>query len=155
MSAPPEIGSPAPDFTLPDQHGRPVRLADLHGRANVVLVFFPHVFTPLCDGELGALRDAEPDIVGDDVALLAVSCDPTEALRVFAEQHGIGYPLLSDFWPHGEVSRAYGAFFEPRGFPLRATFVIDRGGVVRWRVVNSPGDARDVGDYRAALDRLR
>ena len=62
---------------------------------------------------------------------------------MFAEQEGIEYPLLSDFWPHGEVSRAYGVFLESHGISTRGTFVIDKEGVIRWSVVNGPGEIRD------------
>ena len=76
------------------------------------------------------------------------------ALRVFAEQEGLEYPLLSDFWPHGEVSRAYGVFDEDKGCAVRGTFVIDKEGVVRWTVVNGLPDARDLNEYVKALETL-
>ncbi len=78
----------------------------------------------------------------DDTVVLGISCDTTATLKVFAEQEGYEFQLLSDFWPHGAVTEEYGVFFEPGGFPLRATFIIDKAGVVRWSVVNGPGDAR-------------
>ena len=149
-----EVGHEAPDFELPDQHGRPVRLSSFRGSRNVVLVFYPHAFTPTCTGEICAIRDEGSALANEDVEVLAVSCDPTASLRVFGEQYGVTYPLLSDFWPHGEVSRTYGVFFEPRGFATRGTFVIDKAGVVRWAVVNGPGDARDPADYAKALADL-
>ena len=86
--------------------------------------------------------------------MIGVSCDPSPALKVFAQREGISFPLLSDFWPHGAVSRAFGVFFEPRGFATRGTFLLDHEGVVRWSVVNGPGDARDPADYRAAVAAL-
>jgi peroxiredoxin len=147
------VGTQAPQFALRDQHGQTVRLADYRGRANVVLVFYPFAFTPTCTGELGAIRDAGL-ADSDDVQVLGVSCDTTASLRAFAEREGIAHPLLSDFWPHGDVARAYGVFLEERGFATRGTFVIDREGVVRWAVVNSPGEARSTADYAAALAAL-
>jgi peroxiredoxin len=153
-TAGPEVGQEAPDFELTDQHGQAVRLSELRGRADVVLVFFPHAFTPTCTGELCTIRDEGPEFGREGVVTLGVSCDPGPALKAFAEAEGIEYPLLSDFWPHGEVARAYGVFFEPRGFATRGTFVIDRAGVVRWKVVNGPGDARSTDDYRQALAAL-
>ena len=68
---------------------------------------------------------------------------------------GAFFPLLSDFWPHGEVARRYGVFSEDSGAPLRATFLIDRDGRVAWLEVNAPGEARDFSTYRAALAELR
>ncbi|QDY76580.1 peroxiredoxin [Streptomyces qinzhouensis] len=149
-----EVGTKAPEFTLKDNHGRTVRLADYRGEKNVVLLFYPFAFTGVCTGELSALRDELPRFVNDTTQLLAVSNDSIHTLRVFAEQEGFEYPLLSDFWPHGEVSRAYGVFDEEKGCAVRGTFVIDKAGVVRWSVVNALPDARDPHDYAKALETL-
>jgi peroxiredoxin len=149
-----EAGTKAPDFELKNQHGETVRLSDFRGEKNVVLLFYPFAFTGVCTGELCALRDQLPKFVNDDVQLLAVSNDSLFSLRVFAEQEGLDYPLLSDFWPHGETSRAYGIFDEENGCALRGTFVIDKEGVVRWTVVNALPDARDLNEYVKALDTL-
>ncbi|WP_165989413.1 peroxiredoxin [Streptomyces sp. YIM 98790] len=147
-------GSPAPGFALRSQHGETIGLADFRGEKNVVLVFFPFAFTGICTGELSALRDELPRFLNDDTQLLAVSNDTPFALRVFADQERLEYPLLSDFWPHGEVSRAYGVFDEAKGCALRGTFVIDKRGTVRWSVVRGMPDARDPEEYLAALERL-
>ena len=147
-------GSRAPDFELRDQHGAPVRLSDFRGRKTVVLVFFPFAFSRVCTGELSAIRDELPTFQNDNVQVLSVSCDPVYALRVFADRDGLSYPLLSDFWPHGDVARSYGVFDETRGCAVRGTFVIDRDGVVRWVVVNAIPDARDLEQYRAVLAEL-
>ncbi|MFD7609537.1 peroxiredoxin [Streptomyces sp. NPDC059828] len=149
-----EVGSEAPDFTLKDNHGRTVTLAGFRGEKNVVLVFYPFAFTGVCTGELAALRDEMTLFVNDDTQLLAVSTDSMHTLRVFAEQEGLEFPLLSDFWPHGEAARAYGVFAEDKGCAVRGTFVIDKAGVVRWSVVNDLPDARDLHDYVKALDAL-
>ncbi|MBM7087316.1 peroxiredoxin [Streptomyces sp. NPDC012461] len=149
-----KAGDKAPDFELKDNHGRTVRLSDFRGRSNVLLVFYPFAFTGVCTGELGELRDNQPRFADRDTQLLAVSNDSIHTLRVFAEQEGLEYPLLSDFWPHGEVSRAYGVFDEAKGCAVRGSFVIDQEGVVRWTVVNGLPDARDLNEYVAALDTL-
>lgn len=147
-------GTKAPDFALKNEHGETVSLSGYAGRKNVVLLFYPFAFTGVCTGELCALRDELPRFVNDEVQLLAVSNDSPFSLRVFAEQEKFGYPLLSDFWPHGEVSRAYGVFDEDKGCAVRGTFVIDKEGVVRWTVVNGLPDARDLNDYVKALESL-
>lgn len=149
-----EIGSKAPDFELKDQHGSVVKLSDFQGDKNVVLLFYPFSFTGVCTGELCALRDELPTFVNDDVQLLAVSCDSMFTQKVFAEKEGLEYPVLSDFWPHGDVAKAYGVFNEEKGCAVRGTFVIDKQGVVRWTVVNGLPDARDLNDYVKALGAL-
>ncbi|MFG3285141.1 peroxiredoxin [Streptomyces sp. NPDC048111] len=149
-----EVGTLAPEFELKDNHGRTVRLSDFRGEKNVVLLFYPFAFTGVCTGELCELRDNLPKFVNDDTQLLAVSNDSIHTLRVFAEQEGLEYPLVSDFWPHGEVSRAYGVFDEDKGCAVRGTFIIDKEGVVRWTVVNGLPDARDLNEYLKALDTI-
>ncbi|RZU37678.1 peroxiredoxin [Streptomyces sp. BK022] len=149
-----QIGDEAPDFELKDNHGRTVRLSDFRGEKNVVLLFYPFAFTGVCTGELCELRDNLPQFTDRDTQLLAVSNDSVHTLRVFGEQEGLEYPLLSDFWPHGNVSRAYGVFDEDKGCAVRGTFILDKTGTVRWTVVNGLPDARDLTEYVKALDTL-
>lgn len=149
-----EIGELAPDFELRDQHGTPVRLSQLRGTKNVVLVFYPLAFSGVCSSELLEMRDKFPEIKRDDVELLTVSVDSTYAHRVWSDTEQFGFALLSDFWPHGEVAKAYGVFNEQRGFADRGTFIIDKEGVVRWKVVNPVLEARDLADYQRVLASL-
>ena len=149
-----EIGDLAPDFTLIDQHREPVTLSSFRGQKAVVLVFYPMSFTNVCRGELCELRDNLPKFEGDDVQLLAVSCDSVPVHRVFADQEGLTYPLLADFWPHGAVADAYGVFDSASGLALRGTFVIDKEGIVRWKVVNGIPDARAISEYEKALAEI-
>jgi peroxiredoxin len=148
------IGDAAPDFTLRDQHGRRRSLSALRGERSVVLVFFPFAFSGVCTGELRDLREQAHRIAGAGAELLAVSCDPMFALRVFADQDGLEFPLLSDFWPHGEVASSYGAFDSEHGCPTRSSFVIDADGLLRWSVHNAMGEARSVDDYVRSLEAL-
>jgi mycoredoxin-dependent peroxiredoxin len=149
-----EVGTEAPDFELKDNHGRTVKLSGFRGEKNVVLVFYPFAFTGVCTGELAELRENMSSFVNDDTQLLAVSNDSVPTLRVFADQEDLEYPLLSDFWPHGNVSRAYGVFAEDKGCAVRGTFIIDKEGVVRWTVVNDLPDARDAAEYVKVLGSL-
>ena len=149
-SAPPQVGDPAPRFRLPSAEGPTVALSDHRGRRPVLLVFYPFAFSRICTSELDGMRDHAVD----GVQLLAVSCDPKYSLKAFAREQGYPFPLLSDFWPHGEVSRAYGVFDEAHGMPVRGTFLVDRDGTVRFREVNQPGDARDQDGWRAAVAAL-
>jgi mycoredoxin-dependent peroxiredoxin len=149
-----EVGDQAPDFELKDQHGTPVKLSDFRGKKNVVLVFYPLAFSGVCTGELCAMRDEFPEVTRDDVELLTVSVDSVHSHRVWAESQNFGFELLSDFWPHGAVARAYGVFDENVGFAIRGTFIIDKNGVVRWKVVHPTPQARDIADYQKALAEL-
>jgi len=149
------VGEHAPDFTLQNQHGGPVTLSEFAGKKRVILVFYPFAFSRVCTAELGEIRDNLSDLADDETALLAISCDHMFSLRAFAENDGLDFPLLSDFWPHGAVSEAYGVFDGQQGRSGRATFVVDRDGVVRWRVVNEIPQARSLDDIRMVLTHLR
>ncbi|MBV9450951.1 MAG: peroxiredoxin [Streptosporangiaceae bacterium] len=149
-----EVGEQAPDFELTDQHGTPVRLSSFRGSKNVVLVFYPLAFSGVCTGELCAMRDDFPEVSRDDVELLTVSVDSTFVLRTWSEQQGFSFGLLSDFWPHGAVASAYGVFDADRGVAVRGTFVIDKSGIVRWKVVHPIPQARDIAEYQKALASL-
>jgi peroxiredoxin len=151
---PVEVGDEAPDFTLINQHREPVTLSSFRGQRAVVVVFYPMAFTRTCTSELCELRDNLPTFENDEVQLLAISCDNVPSQRVFADQEGLDYPLLADFWPHGGVARAYGVFDEASGLALRGTFVIDKSGIVRWKVVNGIPEGRSIGDYEQALAGL-
>jgi mycoredoxin-dependent peroxiredoxin len=146
-----EIGTEAPDFTLTNQFGEAVTLSSFRGEKNVVVMFYPFAFTGTCTGELCTIRDQSGDYDNADTVTLSISCDPIHSLKPFAAQESLTHSLLSDFWPHGAVSQAYGVFLEDKGFATRGTFVIDKQGIVRWSVVNGPGDARNSDDVRKAL----
>ena len=149
-----EVGQEAPDFELRDQHGTPVRLSSFRGTKNVVLVFYPLAFSGVCSGEMASLRDDFPEASRDDVELLTVSVDSGYALRTWSDRDGFEFAMLADFWPHGGVAKLYGVFDEKLGIATRGTFVIDKSGVVRWKVVNPIPEARDIADYQKALATL-
>lgn len=150
----PAVGQPAPAFELTDQHGQSVALRDFRGQRNVLVVFYPFALSGTCTAELGEIRDDLPAFQNDAVQVLGVSCDPMYAQRAWAEQEGYTFPLLSDFWPHGQVARAYGVLDERSGSANRGTFLIDRDGVLRWSVASGRGQARDPQGYRQALAAL-
>jgi peroxiredoxin (alkyl hydroperoxide reductase subunit C) len=154
VAMPIDVGARAPDFALRDQNNQVVRLADFNGRRNVLLVFYPLAFTGTCQGELCAIRDRLDEFANDSTQVLTVSVDSSPAHRVWAEREGYDFPLLADFWPHGEVARAYGVFNAERGYANRGTFVIDRAGVVRFAEEISPGRTRDQDGWRNVLAEL-
>lgn len=145
------VGAAAPDFTLRDQFGQDVSLAAYRGRKAVVLFFYPAAFSGVCTSELAGVRDRLAEFMTFDSEVLAVSCDPLFSLRAFADRDGLNFPLLSDFWPHGAVSRAYGVLDEHTGQPFRSSYVVDRAGVVRWVVHSGMPDARDLGEHLTQL----
>jgi len=144
----------APDFELANQFGEHVRLSDFRGVSPVALVFFPLAFSSTCTKELCELRDNLSMFKTESVKLIGISVDSKATLRAFAEAEGYDFPLLADFWPHGEVAREYGVFLEEKGFANRATFLIDIDGVIRASFVTAPGQARSLAEYTKALNNL-
>jgi len=148
------VGGPAPDFRLRDQFGQDVALSDFRGTKAVAIVFFPWAFSNVCTSEMSGIRDRLDEFLTFDTEVLAISCDPTYSLRVFADTDGLNFPLLSDFWPHGAVASAYGVFDPDRGVARRSSFVINREGNVSWAVHNELGDGRDLDEHLARLHHL-
>jgi peroxiredoxin len=149
-----ELGRPAPDFTLRDQFGQDVTLSAYRGKKAVALIFYPYAFSGVCTGEMAGIRERLAEFMTFDSEVLAISCDPIYALRTFADTDGLNFPLLSDFWPHGEVSRAYGVFNERSGSPRRSSYVIDKEGTVRWAVHNASSEGRDLDEHLRQLHSL-
>ena len=132
---PVRTGDKAPEFDFEETNGRRVRLSDFLGRRNVLLVFHPFAFTPVCTEEaldlqenLESFRNAETDIV-------FVSCDTSAARQAWKKELGAEYTFASDFWAHGASAKAYGVFNEANGAPIRGTFLIDKTGTVIWSLV--------------------
>lgn len=149
-----EIGSPAPPFELRDTEGNAVTLESLRGRKTLI-VFIPFPFTGTCEGELCAIRDRLAELNDLDANVVAISCDTVFSNREWAAKNGFGFPVLSDFWPHGAVTDAYGAFDPNVGASFRWTFVLDADGIVRDIVrTESRKFAREFDDYVAALDAI-
>ncbi len=145
----PLVGGPAPDFSLPDQDGIAVSLADLKG-ADALIVFVPFAFSPVCTYELEQLRDAK-DLASADARILVVNCDSQYVNQEWAYQNKFEGTLLSDFWPHGAMSKAFDVFDADLGRSKRGTFHLTADGIVDWVLVNPTGDARDLELYRKVL----
>ena len=150
----PEVGTQAPDFTLSDQNKQSVTLSSLRGEKAALVVFYPFAFSGVCTGELNEIRDDLATFQNDDVQILPVSVDHPFTLKAWADDRGYGFPLLSDFWPHGKVAQDYGVFNADAGFALRGTFLVDKTGTVVFAEVNGPGEARDQDGWRKALAAL-
>jgi peroxiredoxin len=136
-------GDKAPEFDLEVRPGERVRLSEFAGRRNVLLVFHPFAFTPLCELEardlqenLESFRNAQTDVV-------FVSCDTSAARQAWREQLDADYVFASDFWPHGAAAKTYGVFDESNGAAVRGTFLIDKTGTVVWTLVKDEHTRRD------------
>jgi peroxiredoxin len=149
-----DVGSIAPDFTLRDQNREEVTLSSYRGNRAVLLVFYPLAFTGICTGELCTVRDNLATYQNDRVQIITVSVDSPYTHKIFAEREGYEFPLLADFWPHGAVAQSYGVFNDDLGAANRGTFLIDVDGVVRFAEMNGPGEGRDAGQWRAAIEAL-
>jgi len=149
------VGTTAPDFELPASTGGTVRLSGYRGEKNVVVVFYPFTFTGVCQGELCELRDDLSSFEAAGVEVLAVSCDSVHSQRKWAQEEGFGFPVLSDFWPHGATAQAYGVFNEQLGCANRHTFVIDRDGIVVATFASADlRTPRERSEYQSALATL-
>lgn len=137
------VGTQAPEFRLRDQNNEVVTLSSFRGSKAVLLVFYPWAFTSICTGELGAIRDRIDEFANDAVQVLTVSIDSSFAHKIFAQRDELNFPLLADFWPHGEAAQAYGVFNTDAGVSNRGTFLIDTDGVIRFSEAYEIGVGRD------------
>jgi mycoredoxin-dependent peroxiredoxin len=147
----PQVGTEAPDFTLKDQNNQEITLSSFRGDRGVLVVFYPFAFSPVCTGELSAVRDDLSSFQNAAVQILALSVDHPYALKAWSDAQGYAFPLLADFWPHGKVAQEYGVFNPKAGFALRGTFLVDKTGTVRFAEVNGPGEPRDQDAWKKAL----
>ena len=152
-----DVGTKAPDFTLPNQDREPVRLSEQLKGGPVVLAFFPAAFSGVCTKEMCAFRDSMSTLNARSAKVLGISVDTFFALKGWADAQKLNFPLLSDF--NKEVIRQYGVFHEDmiglKGIAKRAVFVIDKTGTVRHReVLDDARNEPEYGKVHQALARL-
>jgi peroxiredoxin len=155
----PGPGQQAPGFSLggsgedvPGGEDR-ISLSSLRG-APVILAFYPADWSPVCGDQMSLYQLVWPEFARYQAALLGVSVDGVWCHRAFAASRGIRYPLLSDFEPKGEVSRAYGVYDAAAGTSRRALFLVDDDGVVAWNQL-SPDEVNPGADgILSALEQL-
>ena len=123
-----EPGTRAPDFSLPDHDGNEVSLSDFAGR-KLVLAFYPLDFSPVCTDQLGLYQEVLGEIEARGASLVGISVDSSYCHRAFREQLNLTMPLLADFNPKGEVSRAYGAWIDQVDHGNRSLVLIENGDV--------------------------
>jgi peroxiredoxin len=137
------IGDEAPDFDLEVRYGERIRLDGFRGRRNVLLVFHPFAWTPVCTEEALDLQANLEAFESAETEVILVSCDTSAARQAWRSSLGAAYVFASDFWPHGETARAYGVFNDRNGASLRGTFLIDKQGIVIWTLVNDVDTRRE------------
>jgi peroxiredoxin len=146
-------GTQAPDFTLKKAPDETLSLSELRGRP-AVLVFYPADWSPVCGNELEKINEALPEIQRHDAQVVGISVDGAWSHKAFAQARSLGFPLLADYEPKGDVSRKYGAYRFQDGFSERALFVIDAEGVIRWSYLSPVGENPGSEGVLAALERL-
>jgi len=126
------VGAAAPDFTLKDQNQKEVKLSDFQGKKNVVLVFYPLDWSPICTNEHACFVNDLKAFENLDAQILGISVDSYWSHKAFAEKMGIHYPLLADFQPRGAASDKFGVFLADKGITGRAIAIVDRAGQIAW-----------------------
>ncbi len=126
------VGQNAPDFTLRDQSQKEVKLSDFAGKKNVVLVFYPLDWSPVCTSEHACFVNDMGNFDQLDAEVLGVSVDSGWSHKAYAEKMGIKYPLLADFQPRGAVAEKYGVYLPDKGISGRAIVIINKDGKVAW-----------------------
>ena len=131
-------GRMAPNFSLNSTPNQKVSLNDFRGQP-VVLAFYPADWSPVCTDQLSLYAEVMPEFKKHNTELLAISVDNIWSHLAFAKDRKLNFPVLSDFQPKGAISRKYGAFNEKNGESLRALFVVDPKGVIRWSHLSPDG----------------
>jgi peroxiredoxin len=154
-SEPLPVGSAAPDLRLPDASGQMVALSDFRGQP-VVLAFYPLDWSPTCSDQLGLYQAETEEFARYRAQVVGISVDSMYSHRAWAMVRDLGFPLLADFEPKGEVARRYHVWREGDGFSERALYVVDPEGVIRYAHVSPRlGHVPDVDELFSVLDEIR
>ncbi|MFB0833074.1 redoxin domain-containing protein [Arthrobacter halodurans] len=148
----PGVGDPVPAFALVNQYGETVT-ETTPGSDPFFLVFYPFAFSRVCTSELSELEAARGDFATRGVRVYGVSVDHKFALRAYAQELGLGFELLADFWPHGAAARSFGCFDDAHGRAARATFLVADGHIAA-RFDSAVGASRPLTAYRLAVEAL-
>jgi len=147
-------GMDAPDFVLKDQTPKDVKLSDFRGKKNVVLVFYPLDWSPVCTNEHACFVNDLKRFEQLDAQVLGISVDSYWSHKAFAEKMGIHYPLLADFQPRGAVGEKYGVYLADKGITGRAIAVVDKAGKIAWFKNYDIPSVPDLAEVSAALAKL-
>jgi len=147
------IGSKAPDFTLKDQNGKNIRLSSLRGK-KVVISFRPLAWTPVCTDQMKSLEGHFDLLTKLNTVALGIGVDSSPSNKAWAKALNIEKTrLVSDFWPHGEVSKLYGVFREDDGYSERANIIIDEKGAISFAKMYLVGLLPDIQEIIEVLNR--
>jgi peroxiredoxin len=150
----PRVGDPAPDFTLPTHNEGELNLAWYEGRKNVVLAFYPGDWTPVCAAQIPGYQEIIEKFEDLDCQVLGISVDSIPCHMAWAKSlGGLEYPLMSDFFPHGEIAQLYG-ILNPRGYAERAVFLIDKKGIIRFIQKVHPSKLPDNDELLRELQKI-
>jgi len=148
------VGDQAPDFTLPAISGGTVSLSRYRGKKNVVLSFIPAAWTPVCSQQWPGYNIAKDIFDKNDTILLGISVDNIPTLHAWTQEMGtLWFPVLSDFWPHGDVAKKYG-ILRSNGVSERALFLIDKKGVIRYIDVHDINKMPRLEELAQQLEKL-
>jgi len=151
----PTIGAPAPEFTLKDQDQKEIKLSDYRGKKNVVLVFYPLDWSPVCTKEHACMVNDKKQFEDLDAQVLGLSVDSVWSHKAYADKMGIHYPLLADFQPRGAVAAKYGVYLEDKGITGRAIFIIGRDGKLAWQKNYDIPVVPDIAEVSRALAAVK
>ena len=149
-----KIGEKAPDFTLPSLSGKKISLSQFKGEKNVVISFVPAAWTPVCSDQWPGYNLAKIIFDKNNAILLGITVDNIPTLYAWTNQMGnLWFPVLSDFWPHGKVSKMFGVL-RSDGVAERALFIIDKKGILRYAHVSDINKRPDLKDLATELEKL-
>jgi len=149
------VGKPAPEFALKDQNQQEVKLADFKDKKNVVLIFYPLDWSPVCTKEHACMVNDMKNFEKLDAQVLGLSVDSIWSHKAFAEKMNITYPLLADFHPRGAVASQYGMYLEDKGITGRAIAIIDKAGHVAWLKQYDIPQLPDIKEVAQALAQVK
>src|SRR5215471_19078381 len=149
------VGQAAPDFTLQNQDKKEVKLSDFAGKRNVVLMWYPLDWSPVCTNEHACFVNDMKKFETLDAAVLGVSVDSAWSHKAYAEKMGIRYSLLADFNPRGATADKYGVYLAEKGIAGRAIVIVGKDGKVAWLKNYDIPVVPDVAEVASALQQVK
>jgi peroxiredoxin len=149
------VGQAAPDFTLQNQNKEEVSLASFAGKKNVVLMFYPLDWSPVCTNEHACFVNEMKSFETLDAEVLGVSVDSVWSHKAYAEKMNIKYSLLADFQPRGAMAEKYGVYLADKGITGRAIVIVNKAGKIAWIKNYDIPVVPDLKEVAAALQQVK